>query len=234
MRTSSGVVVGTPGYMSPEQSAGHTRLDPRTDVYSLGCVVYEMLAGEPPFTGPTAQAILARHIHERPPSIHVIRPGIPLTIEQTINRALAKAPADRFASAAEFGAALASSDRTVVESSRWRRVLVPAVATLVVVLGAWVAWQRWGQFATASTPPPPDPTRMAVLYFSDRSENGTLRHVAHGLTEALIDKLSTVSALNVVSPSGVRPYSDKYIPLDSIARLLRVGTIVEGSVEVLL
>jgi serine/threonine protein kinase/tetratricopeptide (TPR) repeat protein len=229
--TDSGVVVGTPGYMSPEQSAGQTKLDPRTDVYSLGCVVYEMLAGEPPFTGPTARAVLARHIHERPPSIHVIRPGIPPTIEQTINRALAKAPADRFASAAEFGTALAVTDTSAVASAHWRRLLVPAVTTMVVVLGAWMAWQRWGQSATASTPTSPDPTRMAVLYFSDRSEQGTLRHVAHGLTEDLIDKLSTVSALNVVSPSGVRPYSDKDIPLDSIARSLRVGTIVEGSVE---
>jgi len=228
--TDSGVVVGTPGYMSPEQSAGHTKLDPRTDVYSLGCVVYEMLAGEPPFTGPTAQAVLARHIHERPPSIHVIRPSIPSTIEQTINRALAKAPADRFASAVEFGAALAAPDTVEVKSSPWRRLRVPAVATMVVVLGAWIAWQRWGQSATASTPTLLDPTRMAVLYFSDRSERGTLRHVAHGLTEDLIDKLSTVSALNVVSPSGVRPYSNKDIPLDSIARSLRVGTIVEGSV----
>ena len=231
--TDSGVVVGTPGYMSPEQSAGQTKLDPRTDVYSLGCVVYEMLAGEPPFTGPTAQAILARHIHERPPSIHVIRPGIPSTIEQAINRALAKAPADRFASAAEFGAALAAADTTQLESPRWHRLLVPGVVTTVVVLGAWMAWQRWGggQPATASTPTSPDPTRMAVLYFSDRSENGTLRHVAHGLTEDLIDELSTVSALSVVSPSGVRPYSDKAISLDSIVRSLHVGTIVEGSVE---
>src|SRR5207302_5250261 len=97
--------------------------------------------------------------------------------------------------------------------------------------GAWMAWQRWGRSATASTPTSLDPTRMAVLYFSDRSEKGTLRHVAHGLTEDLIDKLSTVPALNVVSPSGVRPYTDKYIPLDSIARLLLVATIVEGSVE---
>ncbi len=229
--TDSGVVVGTPGYMSPEQSAGQTKLDARTDVYSLGCVVYEMLAGEPPFTGRTAQAVLARHIHEGPPSIHVIRPGITATIEQTINRALAKAPADRFASAAEFGAALAAPDTTAVDSSGWRRLLVPAGISMVIVLGGWMAWQRWGQPAAASAPTPPDPTRMAVLYFSDRSENGTLRHVAHGLTEDLIDKLSTVPALNVVSPSGVRPYSDKNIPLDSIAKSLRVGTIVEGSVE---
>jgi eukaryotic-like serine/threonine-protein kinase len=229
--TDSGVVVGTPGYMSPEQSAGQSKLDARTDVYSLGCVVYEMLAGEPPFTGPTARAVLARHIHEHPPSIHVVRPGIPPAIEHAVNCALAKSPADRFPSAAEFGAALATPDIKEVESSRWRRLLVPVVASTVVVLGGWLAWQRWGQPATAARPPSPDPTRMAVLYFSDRSENGTLRHVAHGLTEALIDELSTVSALNVVSPSGVRPYSDKDMPLDSIARSLRVGTIVEGSVE---
>jgi serine/threonine-protein kinase len=229
--TDSGVVVGTPGYMSPEQSAGHTKLDARTDEYSLACVVYEMLAGEPPFTGPTAQAILARHIHERPPSLRVIRPTVPVGIEESINRALAKVPADRFASAMEFSVALSSADQTESPVRRRSRFLWPALGGVVIAIGVWSARDRLWPADRATVSAGLDPTRMAVLYFTDRSEGGTLRPVAHGLTEDLIDALSGVQGLHIVSPSGVRPYSEKDLPVDSIARVLHVGTLVEGSVE---
>jgi DNA-binding SARP family transcriptional activator len=103
----SGVVLGTPHYMSPEQAASDPSLDGRSDIYSLGCVVYELLAGEPPFTGRTPQAILARHVAAPVPPLRTIRPDVPAAVETAILRALAKDPADRFATAAEFGAALA-------------------------------------------------------------------------------------------------------------------------------
>ena len=104
--TSSGVAVGTPGYMSPEQTTGDSAVDGRSDVYSLGCVLYEMLAGEPPFTGPTAQVIIARVLKERPPSVCMLRPEIPPAVEEVLGRALAKAPADRIGSSAELAEAL--------------------------------------------------------------------------------------------------------------------------------
>jgi eukaryotic-like serine/threonine-protein kinase len=94
----SGIVVGTPEYMSPEQCTEHGNVDGRSDVYALACVVYEMLAGEPPFTGPTAQAIVARHLSEEPRSIRVVRTSIPEHVEEAIRVALAKVPADRFSS----------------------------------------------------------------------------------------------------------------------------------------
>jgi serine/threonine protein kinase len=91
--TSAGLAVGTPAYMSPEQGAGnHGRIDARSDVYSLGCVLYEMLAGEPPFTGPTSQAIIARHQVEPPRSLRVVRPTISPALEALVMRALAKGP----------------------------------------------------------------------------------------------------------------------------------------------
>ena len=87
--SSSGLVVGTPSYMSPEQASGRD-VDHRTDVYALACVVYEMLAGEPPFTGPTPQAVFSRQIAERPPSLRVVCPDLPPFVEEAVLRGLAK------------------------------------------------------------------------------------------------------------------------------------------------
>jgi tetratricopeptide (TPR) repeat protein len=104
--TTSGLAVGTPAYMSPEQASAKDPVDQRTDVYALGCVVYEMLAGQPPFTGATAQAVLAQHRLEHPPSLEVVRPGVGHAVQHVVDKALAKAPADRFQTVAEFVAAL--------------------------------------------------------------------------------------------------------------------------------
>ncbi|NIO31919.1 MAG: protein kinase, partial [Gemmatimonadetes bacterium] len=100
--TESGHAVGTPHYMSPEQAGGEAELDGRSDLYSLGCVLYEMLAGEPPFTGRTARAVIARHMAESPPPLLVVRPSVPPRVGEAIEKALAKTPADRFATAADF------------------------------------------------------------------------------------------------------------------------------------
>jgi serine/threonine protein kinase/Tfp pilus assembly protein PilF len=104
--TGTGLMVGTPEYMSPEQAAGERTLDPRSDVYGLGCVLYEMLAGEPPYTGPTAQAVIAKRFTDPVPRVRRLRPMVPVAVEQAIMRALARVPADRFASAGAFAEAL--------------------------------------------------------------------------------------------------------------------------------
>jgi serine/threonine-protein kinase len=100
--SSSGLIVGTPSYMSPEQASGFSKLTGSSDVYSLACVVYEMLVGEPPFTGRSAQAIMARHVSERPPKMRVVRPEIPQHVEDTVLAALAKEPKKRPRSGGEF------------------------------------------------------------------------------------------------------------------------------------
>jgi DNA-binding SARP family transcriptional activator len=102
----TGMALGSPAYMSPEQAAGSPELDGRTDIYSLACVLYEMLAGEPPFTGRTTQVILARHAADPVPSLRTVCPSVPPAIEQAVLQALAKSPGQRFRAAAEFAAAL--------------------------------------------------------------------------------------------------------------------------------
>jgi serine/threonine protein kinase len=105
--TETGLSLGTPLYMSPEQAAGEPSMDGRSDQYALGCVLYEMLAGEPPFTGRTPQAILARRLSEPVPPLRTVRESVPVHVEQAINRALSKSPADRFATTKQFAEALA-------------------------------------------------------------------------------------------------------------------------------
>jgi TolB-like protein/Flp pilus assembly protein TadD len=104
--TGEGTVVGTPDYMSPEQASGDSDIGAATDQYALACVLYEMLAGQPPFTGSNTRAILARHVVDRVPPLATVRPGVPPPVRRALMRALAKAPADRFATIAEFAAAL--------------------------------------------------------------------------------------------------------------------------------
>ncbi len=107
--TETGITVGTPAYMSPEQATGSERLDGRSDIYSLACTLYEMLAGETPFTGPTAESVLHQHLAGEPPLVTAIREAVPGHIAQAIRRGLAKTRADRFATAAQFAQALASN-----------------------------------------------------------------------------------------------------------------------------
>jgi hypothetical protein len=143
--TESGVAIGTPPYMSPEQAAGSERIDARSDVYSLGCVVYEMLCGDPPFTGPTPQAVMARQISERPPSLSIVRPEIPQALEEVVEHALAKTPADRYQTPDEFSAGLAecaehpTAPPGALRRRRSRMAAASVATAAVVVLGVWRA-----------------------------------------------------------------------------------------------
>src|SRR5687767_6430029 len=155
--TKTGVSLGTPAYMSPEQAMADPTLDARSDIYSLGCVLYEMLAGTPPFTGPTAQAVIARHALAEVPSLTVARGTIPDEVEDAVMRAMAKVPADRFTTAAEFATALhacrgatgtglrQSERRSRVRTkpdavTRGRLAGVGAVIALLLVGAGWFVW----------------------------------------------------------------------------------------------
>src|SRR6266852_6730603 len=119
--TETGIALGTPAYMSPEQATEDGEVDGRSDVYALGCVVYEMLAGGPPFTGPTAQAILARHAVDPVAPIRTVRDTVSAGVERAVLKALAKVPADRYARAAEFAQALAAPNLEPKAEGRGRR-----------------------------------------------------------------------------------------------------------------
>lgn len=139
--TQPGLAVGTPAYMSPEQAAGRDDLDGRSDVYSLGCVLYEMLAGQAPFTGKTPDALAARHLAEDPPSLHAVRTSVPTELERVIGRALAKTPADRFRTAAEFQEALARpvrGGRAEGVAGRGRRRVAAGVVAAVALTAVLV------------------------------------------------------------------------------------------------
>jgi TolB-like protein len=237
----SGMVIGTPEYMSPEQCSDKGKLDGRSDIYALGCVLYQMLSGEPPFTGPTAQSVIARHLQERPRSLRVVRSSVPEHVEEAVQVALAKVPADRFTGPLQFVAALTPEGETApairrARAARRRRTRVTAaiLATLgtALILGFWkFPSSGHSAGARAGAGAAPALSNIAVLYLQDRSEHGRLGYLAAGLTEDLIDRLAAVKALRVVSPDGVRPYRDKDVPLDSLVRAFRVGTIVTGSLS---
>jgi serine/threonine-protein kinase len=132
--TESGLAVGTPAYMSPEQASGSDLFDARTDIYSLGCVLYEMLVGTPPYVGPTPQAILARKAMEPVPSLRVVRDTVSVVVERAITKALAKVPADRFATARQFSDALsgeglpaAVAASALTSGRRWQKLFAMAL-----------------------------------------------------------------------------------------------------------
>ena len=230
--TEPGLAVGTPAYMSPEQAGGSQTLDGRSDLYALACVLYEMLAGVPPFTGPTPQSIVARQLADPPPALRVVRPSVPVALEAAIAKALAKVPGDRFATVGAFAAAVGQDGTASAPRAGRRRLAAVVAGGLAATAASVLLWSRFGEPAR-NHPPAGDapPSSIAVLYFDDRSEGGVLEHLAAGLTEDLIDRLAGVSALRVISPDGVRPLRGKSVAPDSLARAFRVGTLVTGSVS---
>ncbi len=159
--TQAGMAIGTPAYMSPEQAAGESDLDARSDLYALGCVTYEMLAGQPPFTGATVASLIHQHLAVEPHPVTQMRSAVPAGVSATVQRALAKNPADRFASLSEFSAALRVDARSGPVPVPRRRVvgMIAAAAALAVAIVAWISMRD------ARSDTGLDPDVIAVLPF---------------------------------------------------------------------
>jgi TolB-like protein/tetratricopeptide (TPR) repeat protein len=229
--TTAGMSLGTPAYMSPEQAAGDQTLDHRTDLYSLGCTLYEMLTGRPPFAGSSAQALMAQHLAEPAPDARAARPEVPAATSAAVRRAMAKAAADRFATAAELHAALgglpvtsgrAPAPRPRV-SIRWRRALAAAV---VLAVAAGVAALLLLPGHTTGAPPRPA-LRVVVRPFEDRT--GREATAADRITEALTARLQAIPALTVVAAPVVAELRDA--PLDSLRARFAPDRFVIGRVD---
>ncbi|MGH7580494.1 MAG: protein kinase domain-containing protein [Gemmatimonadales bacterium] len=230
--TETGLTLGTPAYMSPEQAAGEARLDGRADEYSLACVLYEMLVGEPPFKGPSAQAVLARHSMDPVPRLRTVRETVPEGVEQVVRRALAKVPADRFPSVRQFADALAAavtaSPRGMARrtTSGWRMALAGA-ALLALIGGGWVLLHRYGG--------PGDPltgTRpvIVVLPFENLGPPSDA-YFAEGLTDEITSRIGQNSGLAVISRASALQYSRRRTSLKRIARELKVHYVLAGSIR---
>lgn len=238
--TGTGMAIGTTAYMSPEQTAGSSELDARSDLYSLGCVLYEMLAGEPPFTGATVASVVHQHLSAEPPAITGIRPGVPEWAVAAITRALAKTPADRFSSAARFAEALSQQPAPVSGTSAsvarptrlaGRLALVAGLGA-VVVLGASLLFRSNSEAPTAGGAAHPR-TAIAVLPLQNLSAETQHAYFAGGLHDELLTQLSRVAALRVISRTSVMSYAGPNIPpIKQIASELGVGSVVEASVQV--
>jgi eukaryotic-like serine/threonine-protein kinase len=191
--TATGVGIGTLGYMAPEQLAGEKDLDASADVYALAVVGYEMLAGKPPFSRPTAQALVAAHMTEPPPPLESVAPEVPHEISAVIAKALSKTPSERYHSASEFRDALdlhmTATYRAGARRPSRRVALIGGVAVAVVALA--------GLFA-ANRGPALDPNYVVILPFNVRNADTTLRE---GMVDVLSDGINGQGWVRTVAPS---------------------------------
>jgi len=223
--TDTGLAVGTPGYMSPEQATGAMQLDGRSDVYSLGCVLYEMLAGHPPFLGTTAQEVLARHSLDAVPPLRTIRPELPPALERAVLKALAKSPADRFATAAAFSEALTRAGAPPAFARRAARpTLFVAAGVAALVAGYVLLTRRSG----SSDGPGPS---IAVLPFKNIGGDVSNEPFSDGMTDEITTALGKVDGLRVAARSVVFRFKGKNVVPEETGKQLHVLYVLDGGVR---
>ncbi len=199
--TAEGFALGTPAYMSPEQAAGERDVGAASDVYSLACVLFEALAGEPPFVGTSPRSVMARHITEAPRALRTLRPEVPPDVEAAVMRALAKDPARRFASAGD---------------------LVETMATAAEAARRGDVSHGLARRATQS---------IAVLPFVNASPDPGNEYLSDGITDEVIDALTKVGSLRVASRTSVFALKGRALDVRAIGAMLGVSVVLEGSVR---
>jgi TolB-like protein/Flp pilus assembly protein TadD len=228
--TETGLALGTPQYMSPEQAMGGRQLDARSDVYALGCVLYEMLAGEPPFGGPTPQAVLARHSIDPVPSLRTVRSTIPPSLETVVRKALAKVPADRYPDALAFGRALAERFDARPDSpqpSRWRRRIVLGL-TMAAMAGGVAVGVRTGLLQPGAGAPVGEAEirSLAVESFENLTGDSGQIYLAQGITDQVETELAQIGSLRVIGLDEARGAA-----AIEVARRLDMEAVLSGALQ---
>ena len=226
--TATGMSVGTPSYMSPEQSAGDPDLDGRSDLYSLGCVLYEMLAGQPPFSGATVESVVRQHVLTPPPPVTQFRPAVPAPVADAVARALAKNPADRFNPVGQFAAALSDTSHAVGSAAGQRvvrrrvvgRAAAAGLLVVAVIAAAWIFLRSDRGTSDAS---------IAVLPFTQLGD--TASAMAVGMHAEIVTQLTKTPGLRVASRSSSLGYGGSDKQEADIAAELGVSTLLTGSVQ---
>jgi serine/threonine-protein kinase len=249
--TGVGFPIGTAAYMSPEQATAASPVDGRSDIYSLGCVLYEMLAGRMAFSGPSLKSVLTQQLTIDPPLVHITRPDVPQNIIDIVRRCLMKQPQERYQTAGELAEDLRGalsdlprlstpvprlpaadqereSDGLLAAAGRW---IVPAALLAIVLLGVMFAYRRQGNGARAPDPTGPYSASVAVLPFTNLGGRAGDEYFSEGITDEIISQLAQVESLKVISRTSVLALKGSALTLPQIADTLGVRHIVEGSVR---
>ncbi len=243
--TQTGLSLGTPHYMSPEQAAGTQTVDARSDQYALGATAYEMLIGEPPHTGPTTPAIVARLMTEKPRDIRATRPAVPAGVDAAIHRALEKSPADRFPSCGGFAEALAAGARAPAPTPAVttdatphaaaggaRRLAVRAVLALIVVasiVGAVFKWRAPGDSSAAAATT--DERSLVVLPFTSVGGDTANSYFAAGIADELTSALMQIPGLRLAGRASAARVKEQGGGAREIGEALNVAAVLDGSVR---
>jgi eukaryotic-like serine/threonine-protein kinase len=242
--TQAGLLVGTPAYMSPEQVTGERELDGRSDIFSLGCVFYEMVSGEAPFSGPTLQSVMAKRLAATAPDLPALL-DVPPPVGEIITTSLRVNPAERFSDARAMGDALeaayaATRDPDSITPLRIpppqraapRRVLWVAVIAGVAALSAAIAViVNRGTPAVPTAAVPNAPLSVGVLPFANPRGNPELEYFSDGVTDELITALSRVEGLQVAGRTSSFSLKGKTVDAMEAARRLQVTHVIDGSIR---
>ena len=233
--TDAGLAVGTPAYMSPEQATAEPRLDGRSDQYALGCVLYEMLAGAPPFTGPTSQAVMARHTADPVPPLRTVR-DVPSAVESAINKALSKMPADRWSTVTAFAESLQSVSPTRPVETRATPEVSRRFVSLAVVLAAvlitFLAWRQVsGPGANPAMASADGPRSVALRPFTYTGDSA-FAWVAGTVADGILPGLTKVEGITIKPPNQSNIESTRGEDAVEIGRSLKVDAVLGGDVQV--
>src|SRR5437879_2296935 len=224
-RPAAGLAVGTPGCMSPVQAMAEPRIAGRAVTYALGCVLYEMLAGHPPFLGTTAQEILARHTLDPVPPLRTIRPELPAELDRAVSKALAKAPADRFPSAAAFSEALTHAGAPPSFARQAARPAVFVAAGVAALVAGYVLLTRRPDSSG-------EPARsIAVLPFVNIGADPNDEPFSDGMSEELITALAKIAELRVTARTSAFSFKGKAVDVREIGSELNSNYVLAGSVR---